>query len=317
MSSSSSTCKMPALRQSANKRSALRLSALAAVCLTKSASAQLKGACEDVTGMDVNPSCWKQIEYATNVGIKEHKESYPAGTSSLADFQCALYLKGKIDPATGASSGPENYGCTLPPCARLSPSMSSGDGSTAYNEVFTDSTPDWCTPQAEQHNEEIAEGHIAAPAPSAPASTSGVDQASVPEQKDGFQVGDSVKWIGSDQDVPAGSIGQVVGFNDDGVNVQFDHGVFNFLPSELNVVTQAEAEAYKSKEASYSMYTTWGLVLLATGCITAGSAFWMYRNQKKTTRGLASPREFTASESEDSGSEEPDNSRKSSQLAVV
>lgn len=266
------------------------MAAAAALCLSNATvQAQITGACEDVTGEGVNPSCWREMKWATE-HFEEVKSHYPAGTSSVADFQCAIYLKGKINPKTGASVGAANHGCTLPPCSRLSPSMSSGDSSQSYNEVFSDKTPDFCTPEAMKKNAQAAaelKKNGPAPAP-APAADSGDWQKPIPEERDGFEVGDHVKWIGADQDVPAGSIGKVVGFEEDGIDVKENRGVFNFLPSELEMVSEDEAEAYEAAQ-SKGYWTTWGVVLIAVGAVVAGVSCWFHRSRSKgkSARGVA------------------------------
>lgn len=56
------------------------------------------------------------------------------------------------------------------------------------------------------------------------------------ETKFGFNTGESVRWIKSDADVPAGAVGTVVGFTEDrggDVEVRFPKGTWNFLPTQL------------------------------------------------------------------------------------
>jgi hypothetical protein len=49
----------------------------------------------------------------------------------------------------------------------------------------------------------------------------------------GFERGGVVKWTGSDDEIPKGSSGTVVGFTDDRVRVQFTNNTFSFKASEL------------------------------------------------------------------------------------
>eukprot|EP01047_Picozoa_sp_COSAG01_P103358 COSAG01_NODE_32830_length_574_cov_1.837895_1_plen_76_part_10 len=50
----------------------------------------------------------------------------------------------------------------------------------------------------------------------------------------GFTAGDAVTWTGSDDDVPAGTVGKVLGYNDAGkVRVQFPAGTWAFPEGKL------------------------------------------------------------------------------------
>lgn len=52
-------------------------------------------------------------------------------------------------------------------------------------------------------------------------------------EKFGFAMNDQVTWIKSDEDVPRGAVGSVVGFIDDRVQVKFPKDTFHFKPCEL------------------------------------------------------------------------------------
>ena len=56
-----------------------------------------------------------------------------------------------------------------------------------------------------------------------------------PSEVGGFKKGDRVQWItGSDNDIPEGTVGTVVGFKgDDKVRVEFPKGTWNFSPAQL------------------------------------------------------------------------------------
>eukprot|EP00929_Paragymnodinium_shiwhaense_P109986 TRINITY_DN76648_c0_g1_i1.p1 TRINITY_DN76648_c0_g1~~TRINITY_DN76648_c0_g1_i1.p1 ORF type:complete len:189 (+),score=32.82 TRINITY_DN76648_c0_g1_i1:49-567(+) len=76
-------------------------------------------ACEDVNPF-VNGECFKNVEWAKNEGVKENSTNYPGPNKpeTLADFQCALFLK-KGHVADGPS-----WNCALPPCKGLSEAFS-------------------------------------------------------------------------------------------------------------------------------------------------------------------------------------------------
>ena len=55
-----------------------------------------------------------------------------------------------------------------------------------------------------------------------------------PSEVGGFKKGDRVQWTGSDDDVPEGAVGTVVGFKGNGnVRVEFPKGTWGFPPDEL------------------------------------------------------------------------------------
>jgi len=69
-------------------------------------------------------------------------------------------------------------------------------------------------------DEEDGESDTSAPAPAG-------------KSKFGYTIGDTAGWTGTDEDVPAGAKGKVVGFTDDKVLVQFPKGSWAFRPTEL------------------------------------------------------------------------------------
>ena len=60
---------------------------------------------------------------------------------------------------------------------------------------------------------------------------------------DGLEIGMLVRWTGDDEEVPKGSIGKVVAFDDEDkvVNVHFAKDVFSFMAEELKVVSKEES----------------------------------------------------------------------------
>lgn len=75
--------------------------------------------CNDVNSTN-DDNCWGHIQWAIAAGMAEHPDWYPNGTTlSVADMQCALYLK------IGGEEG-NSHNCTLPPCSDVSASMSGG-----------------------------------------------------------------------------------------------------------------------------------------------------------------------------------------------
>jgi hypothetical protein len=50
----------------------------------------------------------------------------------------------------------------------------------------------------------------------------------------GFTIGDKVYWAGSDDDVPPGTRGEVVGFTSKKVEIKFPKGTWNFPPGQLS-----------------------------------------------------------------------------------
>ena len=58
----------------------------------------------------------------------------------------------------------------------------------------------------------------------------------VKETKFGYFVGETVGWQSSNKDVPQGSWGTVVGFDEDTVEVKFASGAYLFPPNVLNRV---------------------------------------------------------------------------------
>eukprot|EP00929_Paragymnodinium_shiwhaense_P012379 TRINITY_DN11945_c0_g2_i1.p1 TRINITY_DN11945_c0_g2~~TRINITY_DN11945_c0_g2_i1.p1 ORF type:complete len:185 (-),score=44.97 TRINITY_DN11945_c0_g2_i1:477-1031(-) len=149
--------------------------------------------------------------------------------------------------------------------------MSSGDGSQAYNEVYNDKTPDWCTVEAMKKNANSQPGHTA----DAAAST-------IPDERDGFYVGDHVRWVSADRDVPQGTIGVVAGFKQNSVDVRFDTGLFNFLPSELTTVSDEEAAAFEAKRTAW-MYKMAGVVLFVGGFAGVVAALYLNQQASKET----------------------------------
>eukprot|EP00929_Paragymnodinium_shiwhaense_P054162 TRINITY_DN27140_c0_g1_i1.p2 TRINITY_DN27140_c0_g1~~TRINITY_DN27140_c0_g1_i1.p2 ORF type:complete len:337 (-),score=64.52 TRINITY_DN27140_c0_g1_i1:278-1288(-) len=62
-----------------------------------------------------NAECYKSMLWAQKAS-KSHPENYPPGSKSLADFQCALYLKGDIN---GVNEPGPAFHCWKAPCAQL------------------------------------------------------------------------------------------------------------------------------------------------------------------------------------------------------
>lgn len=66
-------------------------------------------------------TCFFHLQWAMDKGIETHPDWYPNGTTaSVADVQCALYLK-EIGEDDGTS-----HSCDRPPCAMISLSMQNG-----------------------------------------------------------------------------------------------------------------------------------------------------------------------------------------------
>eukprot|EP00929_Paragymnodinium_shiwhaense_P075069 TRINITY_DN3838_c0_g1_i2.p1 TRINITY_DN3838_c0_g1~~TRINITY_DN3838_c0_g1_i2.p1 ORF type:complete len:341 (+),score=75.42 TRINITY_DN3838_c0_g1_i2:103-1125(+) len=62
-----------------------------------------------------NPECYRNMVWAQRFA-KTHPENYPPGSTTLVDFQCALYLKGDIE---GVNQPGPFWNCTHAPCAAL------------------------------------------------------------------------------------------------------------------------------------------------------------------------------------------------------
>eukprot|EP00929_Paragymnodinium_shiwhaense_P092049 TRINITY_DN5192_c0_g1_i2.p1 TRINITY_DN5192_c0_g1~~TRINITY_DN5192_c0_g1_i2.p1 ORF type:complete len:336 (-),score=45.40 TRINITY_DN5192_c0_g1_i2:325-1332(-) len=62
-----------------------------------------------------NQECYRNIEWAQEYA-KSHPENYPPGSKTVADFQCALYLKG---PVNGTNQPGPSWNCTHAPCSAL------------------------------------------------------------------------------------------------------------------------------------------------------------------------------------------------------
>ena len=61
-----------------------------------------------------------------------------------------------------------------------------------------------------------------------------------PSEVGGFKKGDRVQWTGSDEDIPEGTVGTVVGFKgEDEVKVEFPEGLFVFEPDDLRAEVNA------------------------------------------------------------------------------
>ena len=55
-----------------------------------------------------------------------------------------------------------------------------------------------------------------------------------PSEVGGFKKGDRVQWTWSDDDIPEGTVGTVVGFKgEDKVRVKFPKGTWSFSPAQL------------------------------------------------------------------------------------
>lgn len=70
-------------------------------------------------------TCFFHLKWAMDKGVEAHPDWYPNGTTaSVADVQCALYLK-EIGEDDGTS-----HSCDRPPCAMISTSMQNGADTT-------------------------------------------------------------------------------------------------------------------------------------------------------------------------------------------
>lgn len=61
----------------------------------------------------------------------------------------------------------------------------------------------------------------------------------------GLDLGQSVRWVASDEDVPPGHIGEVLGCSPTGVLVRFPGGTWYFSPHELVTVSQSSPTSGK------------------------------------------------------------------------
>lgn len=77
--------------------------------------------CQDFDAVN-NPSCFNNVTWAMVTGQVDpaisgwNASNYPVGTTTYADYQCALYLK------AGAFPG-GRHNCTQAPCTHISPGM--------------------------------------------------------------------------------------------------------------------------------------------------------------------------------------------------
>eukprot|EP00929_Paragymnodinium_shiwhaense_P100174 TRINITY_DN622_c0_g1_i2.p1 TRINITY_DN622_c0_g1~~TRINITY_DN622_c0_g1_i2.p1 ORF type:complete len:379 (+),score=84.89 TRINITY_DN622_c0_g1_i2:90-1226(+) len=62
-----------------------------------------------------NPECYANMVWAKNNSIAR-PDMYPEGSKTMADFQCALYLKGVVN---GINEPGPHWNCSHPPCAGL------------------------------------------------------------------------------------------------------------------------------------------------------------------------------------------------------
>eukprot|EP00929_Paragymnodinium_shiwhaense_P119059 TRINITY_DN9094_c0_g1_i1.p1 TRINITY_DN9094_c0_g1~~TRINITY_DN9094_c0_g1_i1.p1 ORF type:complete len:355 (-),score=81.76 TRINITY_DN9094_c0_g1_i1:364-1428(-) len=78
-----------------------------------------------------NPECYANMVWAQK-NAEAHPEMYPPGSKTMADFQCALFLKGDVPgDSEGNQPGPA-WNCTRAPCTTLSaPISETGAGGTA------------------------------------------------------------------------------------------------------------------------------------------------------------------------------------------
>lgn len=86
----------------------------------------------------------------------------------------------------------------------------------------------------------------------------------------GFNLGDRVRWNESDNDVHGGEVGAVVGFTHNRLRVEFNRGVWSFLPTEIEKVdledgegtANASLENLKSEDARASVFLCPMLVVI-------------------------------------------------------
>eukprot|EP00929_Paragymnodinium_shiwhaense_P054696 TRINITY_DN2741_c0_g1_i1.p1 TRINITY_DN2741_c0_g1~~TRINITY_DN2741_c0_g1_i1.p1 ORF type:complete len:226 (+),score=41.35 TRINITY_DN2741_c0_g1_i1:73-750(+) len=95
--------------------------------------------CLDVT-MENDAKCHVNIDWAMNSGKFDHPEYYPNGTTSRADYQCAIFLKLGVegDANDKAMHMTPNHNCTLPPCTPITAGLAaSGVAAACIKPVET------------------------------------------------------------------------------------------------------------------------------------------------------------------------------------
>merc|ERR1740117_2340569 len=85
--------------------------------------------CIDYT-LAENPGCYNNITWAMVTGQIENNTWYPEGTTTRADFQCALFLKfGNMADPVYAS-----HGCVMPPCTEVTKDMTKINATTGLKQ---------------------------------------------------------------------------------------------------------------------------------------------------------------------------------------
>eukprot|EP00929_Paragymnodinium_shiwhaense_P120650 TRINITY_DN92646_c0_g1_i1.p1 TRINITY_DN92646_c0_g1~~TRINITY_DN92646_c0_g1_i1.p1 ORF type:complete len:336 (-),score=52.00 TRINITY_DN92646_c0_g1_i1:265-1206(-) len=92
-----------------------------------------------------NPECYKNMMWARNHSSAD-PTNYPPGSKTIADFQCALYLKGDVTDK-GNQPGP-HWNCSHAPCSGMSaPILQTGGTSGTLGTVYCikeeDGEPVW------------------------------------------------------------------------------------------------------------------------------------------------------------------------------